>query len=81
MMNIRKARILSLDLHLGRRDWYTLEECRQAFDRLHRSQPEKENKIILRGLGPGNWRQDHDRGNQIGQRPPLPSVGPSRQPG
>ena len=47
-MNIRKARILSLDLHLGRRDWYTLEECRQAFDRLHRSQPEKQNKLILR---------------------------------
>lgn len=47
-MNIRKARQIAFDLGLGRFDKYSAQTVRRAFNRLDRSQPEKQNPLIIK---------------------------------
>ena len=47
-MDIRKARDIAYQISRGRGSRYTFEELSQAFHRLDRSQPEKQNKLIMR---------------------------------
>jgi len=47
-MDIRKARQIAFDLDLGRAGLYSRAQISTAFLRLHRSQPEKRNVLIIR---------------------------------
>lgn len=48
-MNIRKARDVAFQIGIKRGYQYSDDELYAAFHRLNKSQPEKENRYIIRG--------------------------------